>query len=92
MNGKYAPLDIPRWDHKDFKVFHDDILQLVQVIYILYLYECKYKKFYDIYRWDHKDFKIFHDDILQLVQVIYILYLYECKYKKFYDILYDCKI
>ena len=39
VNGKYAFLDIPMWDHKDFKVFHDNILQLVQVIYILYLYE-----------------------------------------------------
>ena len=29
VNGKYAPLNILRWDHKDFKVFHDDILQLV---------------------------------------------------------------
>ena len=48
VNGKYAPLDILRWDHKDFKVFHDDILQLVHVIYILYLYECKYRIFYDI--------------------------------------------
>ena len=47
MNGKYATLDIPRWDHKDFKVFHDAILQLVQVIYILYLYEFKYQNFYD---------------------------------------------
>ena len=34
VNGIYAPLDIPRWDHKDFKGFHDAILQLVQVIYI----------------------------------------------------------
>ena len=48
VNGKYAPLDILRWDHKNFKVFRDDILQLVQVIYILYLYECKYQNFYDI--------------------------------------------
>ena len=49
VNGKYAHPDIPRWDHKDFKVFPDDILQLVQVIYILYLYECKYQNFYDIF-------------------------------------------
>ena len=48
VNGKYATLDTSRWDHKDFKVFYDDILQLVQVIYILYLYECKYQNFYDI--------------------------------------------
>ena len=48
MEYMLRTLDISRWDHKDFKVFYDDILQLVRVIYILYLYECKYQNIYDI--------------------------------------------
>ncbi len=32
FNGKFAPLDIPRWDNASFKPFKRDILTLVAVI------------------------------------------------------------
>ena len=38
VNEKYAPLDIPRWDSKDFKSFREDILIMVQVYIFLFLF------------------------------------------------------
>ncbi|XP_050234455.1 uncharacterized protein LOC126682746 [Mercurialis annua] len=35
LNGKYAPLDMPRWDSKDYKSFRDDILTLVQEKFLI---------------------------------------------------------